>query len=133
MKPDFSFSKQERLKSEKLISRLFKDGKSYMAYPIRVVWMPIEPSPDFPSPAQIAISVPKRVFKTAVSRNKIKRQIREAWRVQKHVFYEKIQEKELNIVMMFVYVAKEGVPFEEIESGVKKVLRKFEIEKDAKA
>jgi ribonuclease P protein component len=126
MASDFSFSKQERLKSEKLISRLFKEGKSYMAYPVRVVWMPVEPSLDFPSSAQIAISVPKKVFKTAVSRNKIKRQIREAWRVKKHLFYENIQAKDLNIVMMLVYVAKEQVAFQDIESGIKKVLRKFE-------
>jgi ribonuclease P protein component len=125
MATDFSFTKQERLKSEKLISRLFKEGKSYMAYPVRVVWMPIEPTPKFPSPAQIAISVPKRVFKTAVARNKIKRQIREAWRVQKHVFYENIQAKDLHIVMMLVYVAKEQVDFKDIESGIRKVLKKF--------
>ncbi|MBK8426159.1 MAG: ribonuclease P protein component [Lewinellaceae bacterium] len=91
--PIHTFSRSERLKSRTLISRLFKDSHSYVAYPLRVVWLE-HPAPAHPdkqvSTVKVVISVPKRHFKTAVARNRLKRQIREAYRLHKHLFYEKL-------------------------------------------
>ena len=67
---DFSFGKSEKLKSEKIISKLFKTGKSVAKYPIRLVWMPIEIT-DGRSLFQLSFSVPKKKFKKAVDRNRI--------------------------------------------------------------
>ncbi len=118
-----TFTRAERLKSRKLIGSLFKGGESLVAYPLRVVWtlLPAEVVTEFP--AQLSISVSKRLFKTAVQRNRLKRQIREAYRLQKAVFYEKLGDRRIAIMLM--YIAKEPLPYAEIESGMRKMIRKF--------
>lgn len=126
----FTFSRNERLKSRKLISRLFREGHSYMAYPLRVVWLPVGPeevqATGFgDAPAQLAISVPKRSFKTAVQRNRLKRRIREAYRLNKTAWYNKLAADGLHLALMLVYVGKEELTYEEIAGGVKKMVKKF--------
>ncbi len=129
MQQKFTFSKNERLKSEKVIAALFRSGNSLMAYPLRVVWISRKIDAEKPPlPAvQVSISVPKRVFKTAVDRNRIKRQIREAWRLHKHLFYEKLAETDAQLAVMLIFVAKEKLPYAEIEKGVIKMIRKFSL------
>lgn len=114
-----TFTRQERLKSRKVIGSLFRGGYVFMAYPLRVVWQ------ETASPAgiQIAISVPKRTFKTAVQRNLLKRRIRAAYQAHKHELCEKLAGR--NIAFMLMYVAKEELPFAEITSGIAKMIRKF--------
>ena len=75
------------------------------------------------SAAQVAISVPKKNFKTAVARNRLKRRIREAYRLHKHELYAKITNR--RIALMLMYIAKEELSYAEIEAGVKKMIRKF--------
>ncbi len=136
-----TFTRQERLKSQKAIGRLFKGGHAFVAYPLRVVWLEATNGSGSPEPAiptgvtvpdrsepepgttRIAVSVSKRNFKTAVQRNLLKRRIREAYRLQKHDFYEKLGGR--NIIFMVMYIAKEELPFSEIASGVRKMIRKF--------
>ncbi len=101
-----------------------------MAYPLRVVWLPLEesgPTNPLPAdvPAQLAISVPKRNFKTAVGRNQMKRRIREAYRLHKQTFYQKLAESDRHIALMLILVAKEEQNYTEIEAGVLKMIRKF--------
>lgn len=122
-----TFSSQERLKSRKTISQLFKEGNSFVAYPLRVVWIlrEEEKKKGEEFPAQIAISVSKKTFKTAVERNLIKRRIREAYRLHKEELYDKLGERQ--VVLMLIYVAKEELSFAEIEVGVKKMIRKFPV------
>ncbi|MDX1913459.1 MAG: ribonuclease P protein component [Saprospiraceae bacterium] len=120
-----TFIRYERLKSRKAIGALFKGGKSYVAYPLRVVWSEAPPHLAEMSPAQIVIAVPKRNFKTAVQRNRLKRQIREAYRLQKAELYDKLESAGLRISLMVSYIAKEPLPFAEISAGVSKLIRKF--------
>lgn len=117
------FLPEERLKSRKAIAALFKDGQSFMAYPLRVVWMPAE-IPEA-APVQMAVSVSKRFFKTAVQRNLLKRRIREAYRLHKHELLENMQTAGKNISLMLIYVGKEPLEYEEIAAGVRKMIRKF--------
>lgn len=96
-----------------------------MAYPLRVVWKESSPYLAAKSRIQILVSVPKRNFKTAVARNLLKRQIREAYRLQKQELYTKVDKLDLHISLMVSYIAKEALPYTEIEAGVKKLIRKF--------
>ena len=118
-----TFARAERLKSRKVIGGLFKGGASLVAYPLRVVWTPLPAdfAPDAPS--QVSISVSKRLFKTAVARNRLKRQIREAYRLQKAAFYDKLAGRRMALMLM--YIAKEPLSYAEIEAGVRKMIRKF--------
>jgi len=124
---DHSFHHTERLKSRKTIGGLFQNGvgQSYVAYPLRVVWVRLDETVQTDFPVQVALSVSKRTFKTAVMRNRLKRQIREAYRLHKHELYEKLNAAEHRIALMLMYVAKEPLPFSEIEKGVAKVVRKW--------
>ncbi len=127
----YLFPKTERLKSEKIISALFRNGRAFFAYPLRVVWLPLhidavqEPTSAEPV-VKISVSVPKRAFKSAVARNKLRRQIREAYRQNKHLLYEKIGSNGPSIGLMLIYTPKESLPYKEIELGIRKMIRKFE-------
>lgn len=79
--PRRTFRKSERLCSKKVIDALFAGGnKSFSAFPLRVVYM------ERPEPvSQVLVSVSKRHFKHAVDRNRVKRQIREAYRLNKDI------------------------------------------------
>lgn len=115
----FTFQRAERLKSRKTIGKLFKEGHSIISYPVRFVWIKVEtPLGEFP--VQMALSVPKRSFPKAVDRNRLRRKIREAYRLHKHSLYQELDSQEQQFALMVIYVAKETLTFQEIEKGVKK-------------
>lgn len=123
--PDFSFQKGERLKSIKVISLLFKEGHSFIAYPLRFIWMN-RPHPENEFPAQFALSVPKRSFSKAADRNVLRRRIREAYRLHKHELYEVLPTKDNEqLAIMALYIGKEPLPYHDIEKGMLKAVRKF--------
>lgn len=123
--PVHTFSKAERLKSRKLIAELFKGGHSYLAYPFRVVWLPLPAAISSGASVQVAFTAPKRTFKTAVARNRIKRLCRESYRIHKSELYVKLQAENQQIGLLLMYVAKTELPFAEVVAGIKKALRKF--------
>jgi len=131
--PDFTFKKEERLKSKKVLSQLFSKGSSFSAYPIRVVWMPIVPAQGN-SPAQMALSVPRKKFNKAAHRNVLRRRIREAYRLNKHLLYSELADCQHQYGFMLIYIAKEALPFDKIESAVKIIIKRLSkeiIKKDA--
>jgi len=115
----FTFTKAERLSKEKTIKELFEKGSSFYLYPFKVIHIP---NPDkSASLNQILISVPSRQFKRAVDRNKIKRRIREAYRVQKAVLSNKSEKA----IFTFIYTAKDILPYVELKEKVLIVLTKL--------
>lgn len=116
-----TFPKEERLRSHAIMGRLFdrnaKDVSSFLSYPYRVVVLEEEDSEScFP---EILISVPKRKFKKAVHRNRIKRLTREAYRLQKKAFPRKLY-------IGLLYIGKELTTFEEAFKSIAKALSKLE-------
>lgn len=116
----FTLGKQERLKSRKLISQLFTEGKSIKVFPLRMVYLKIEHHSNFP--VQCGVSVPKRNFKKAVDRNRIKRLLRESYRLQKNIVYSEVDKP---YVFMISYLAKEEWQYADLESSMEKLLKKF--------
>lgn len=122
--PTYTFQKGERLKSRKVIGALFKEGKSFGQYPLRVIYMPVkEPRSEFP--AQFTVSVPRKKFPLAAVRNRIRRQMREAWRLNKHQFYRALKGEEQQYAIMVIYVARETLPYAEIERAMRQLVRRL--------
>jgi len=116
----FTLGKEERLKSRKIIGELYKRGQSVKAYPLRMVYLQIEHHSNFP--VRAAVSVPKRNFKKAVDRNRIKRLLRETYRSEKEIIYTKAKKP---YVFMISYIAKEELPHQELKVKMTKLLTKF--------
>ena len=90
----YTFNKNERLCSKKLIERLFAGGnKSFPTFPLRVVYMPLSSEENI-ADISILISVPKKRFKHTVKRNLVKRQIREAYRQHKYILLAVLKAQE---------------------------------------
>jgi len=120
---EFTFHKEERLCSQKIIGDLFTSGESFLAYPLKVVFL----KTDIPesSPVQAAFTVSKRNFKRAVKRNLLKRRMREAYRLNKPGFYEELAASDIHLAIMFVYVGKEITEFSAIEKGMLSAFKKL--------
>ncbi|MFO0415477.1 MAG: ribonuclease P protein component [Bacteroidota bacterium] len=113
----YTLGRQERLKSRKKIELLFRDGKVMNLYPFRVSYLLTEEKN-----LQIGVGAGKRYFKKAVHRNKIKRLLREAWRLQKNELLEITNEQQKGLDVFIVYVGKELPSFSEISTQVKQVI-----------
>lgn len=125
MKTENSFPREEKLKSKKLIGRIFTEGYSAKAYPIRIqfVFHDIE---DFAT-CQVGVSVPKRNFKSAVDRNRIKRQIKEAYRLNKSSFLERLISENKKIAMMVIFGSNQKLEYLEIEKYLISAINKIRI------
>lgn len=119
----YTFRKEEKLCSQKIIGDIFLSGTSFLCYPLKVVWKCEELPTSFP--AQVVFSVPKRLFKRAHDRNLLKRQLREVYRCQKHELYQSLELNERKIAVMIVYIAKEKLEFAQIEGAMTKVIAKL--------
>lgn len=116
--------KAERLNSKILIEKMFAGGsRSFSIFPIRVVYMPLEEQGA--APVSILISVPKKRFKRAVKRNRVKRQIREAYRVNKHALCQILSDKGQSMSIAFIYLSDQLAPSDEIGEKMKTLLARI--------
>ncbi|MEY2917981.1 MAG: ribonuclease protein component [Bacteroidota bacterium] len=104
----YTLGKNEKLKSRKAIEQLFKEGKSFSLFPFRIIYtFKNAELQNSNNQLQTAFSVSKRYFKKATDRNRIKRLMREGWRLQKNILTEKINEAGKMMTVFIVYTGNE--------------------------
>jgi ribonuclease P protein component len=118
-----TFKKAERLCNRTLINALFKEGRSFNIYPVRVSWMDIDPGT--PSPAEVLIIVSRKKFSKATERNRIKRRIREAYRKNKSLFYECLIKNEKKCVCSLNYYGTSIIPSKDVERIIMLILQRL--------
>jgi ribonuclease P protein component len=117
---DESFGKEEKLKSKKLIDILFQEGKSVKKYPLKLIYLPIT-NPETTN-FKTGVSVPKKLVKTAVGRNRIKRLMREAFRKNKYLVTSIFPH---SYALMFIYISREEISLEDLNKTMIKLMEKF--------
>ncbi len=121
----FTFRKRERMVSLKLIESLFGGGcsQSVAAFPLRAVYMLSERQTG-DAPVQLLISVPKKRFKHAVDRNRVKRQVREAFRQHKDLLWQNVPEEQC-LLLAFIWLSDGHRPSKEIEGRIVTLMRRI--------
>ncbi|MBS3739346.1 ribonuclease P protein component [Mesohalobacter halotolerans] len=114
---NYKFPKSEKLRLKRHIERLFKSGKTTKNSPLSLKYLKFEES----GTNLCGVSVPKRKFKKAVDRNRIKRQMREAYRLHKHL----IVKDKTHFHMMFVYSTSEKLTYQEVEKALITLLKEM--------
>ena len=115
-----TFKKKERLKSRKLIRALFEKGQSIKKFPLRLIFLKINASQTATS--QVSFAVSKRNFKKAVTRNRIKRMIREAYRLEKKCGGN---DSNFSYAFMITYMGRKEPTFSEIQQKVQELFALF--------
>jgi len=122
--PQFLFPVSERLKSRKLIEKVFSEGRTIAVFPLRLVYVQAQLPPGAGA-FQAGFSVSRRLFRSAVRRNRIKRQMREAFRLKKYKLAERQDRTTAQFAMMLLYTAREPLPYADIEEAMGRLFRRF--------
>ena len=122
-----TLSKRERICSQKLTEQLFNSGKAHsmVAFPLRAVYMSIPREEQEPQ-ASILVSVSKRYFKRAVKRNRVKRLVREAYRLNKHILTDRLTASPgMALTIAFLWLDPKLHSFHRVENKVKQLLQRI--------
>ncbi|WP_299486702.1 ribonuclease P protein component [uncultured Allomuricauda sp.] len=117
---DVTFPVKEKLKNRKVIEQLFVEGQGITEFPIKLLYI----KSDFEDDTKIKVGVvaPKKKFKSAVKRNRVKRLLREAYRLNKHSVFNKI---EGNFAFLFLYLGNTIPNFDEVDRSINTLLEAF--------
>jgi ribonuclease P protein component len=123
MPAQFTLGKNERLKRRKIIEQLFSEGKSVNIAPLRATYKLYNKTLE--SPLQAGFTASSRQFKKAVDRNRIKRILREAWRLQKNELQEILQREQKQLAVFIIYTGKEMPAFTKVHEQMAVILNKL--------
>lgn len=123
MAKPFGLPKTEKLKSRKQTDALFAGGKGFSVFPLRVMYSFAE-APEAPG-VQIGVSASKRLYKKAVHRNRIKRLLREAYRLQKEELLQTVKASNKRGIIFFLFTDKTLPSFEAVKAAMAKSLKKL--------
>lgn len=123
--------KIERIYLQKEIDELFASGKGFVAYPLRVIYLDRDQAPEpgditrIPV-AKMMVSVGKRSFKRANKRNRVKRLVREAYRLNKHTLWRALEEQHRGVRIAFIFIGKDLPSYECISKAIVKSLLRIQ-------
>ena len=120
----YCFPASERLRLQKDMDRLFVAGQSFISYPLRIVYLPKDANPASDSAISMLVSVSKKRIKHAVERNRIKRLVRESFRLNKNETVTLLRQNGKQFDIAYIYICNSARNFTVIE---KAVLKAFEI------
>jgi ribonuclease P protein component len=123
---DYCFSKQERLCKRNDFQVLLTEGQSVYVYPFRCVYLWKESSAFL---VRIAVAASKKKFKRSVDRNKIKRLVREGYRLEKQLLYQQYKEKYQNLDLLIIYTETKIFPFSVFRRSISNLINKLIKEK----
>lgn len=118
-----TFPKAEHLCGEIRTGKLFAEGKAFIVYPVRVVYKITEHNDNVP--VKVLVGVPKKRFKRAVKRNRLKRLMREAYRTNKNILINKCLSSNIHLDIAFNYVSDEEVDFATVQQKIQMALQKI--------
>jgi ribonuclease P protein component len=121
----YKMPKAYMLAGKKQFETLFQSGEAFFVYPYRIIYQ-IETNTTKPN-FEIGISVPKRKFKLAVHRNRLKRLTKEAFRLNQHPLHLCLDHAKVNIKILFIYTHIEAITFETAQKSILKIIKQFEI------
>ena len=104
MEKKFSYSRKEKLKSRKLIARLFAEGKAFSLFPLKAYYLNIKETLDYP--IKFGAGAATKNFKKAVDRNHIKRILRDAYRTEKIPLQQYLNEQKKQLLFFILYIDK---------------------------
>ncbi|WMJ71564.1 ribonuclease P protein component [Cytophagaceae bacterium ABcell3] len=120
----FTLPKNERLSSKKIIEELFKKGSSCFLYPFKIVYLDKEDVSEKQPFPQVLFTISRKNFRKATDRNKIRRKVKEAYRLNKPFIFGKDKNK-VPDYLAIIYVAKEVLPFKEVERKLILILQRL--------
>lgn len=120
---DFSFGKEYKLCSKTIIDAIFSEGSSVKQFPFLIRFLPAELNTE--KSLQVVLSVPKRSFKKAVDRNRIKRLLREATRFEKHILETYLEKKNIQIALFVIFTAREEIDLHTLQLKMQKAFNKI--------
>ena len=126
--PSYRFSKAEKLCSKLLIEAIYDRGKKVKSFPFILNYLEVDEHTEMDFPVQITTAVPKRKVKLAVKRNRLKRQIREAYRLNKFTLIEEAGAQNKKLALFLIYIGKEKESYDFIEEKLILVLEKLRLQ-----
>jgi ribonuclease P protein component len=100
----YHFNKNEKLKSRKLTEQLFAKGDTFLVFPVKVLYIVVKEPLDYS--IKIGVTASSKKFKKAVDRNRIKRILKEQYRLNKHPLHSYVNGKNLQVIVFFIYIDK---------------------------